>query len=172
MYVVEVDNTSPILAMTGMTLYQKLAGDKPDVGNLRVCGCVAFAHVPKEKRSTKLSQKAIPTLFLGYAQSSLGYRLLDLHTCVLIERLGVSFRKDITADSSHVHNLLARRYTGSQVDLPGKVPFVRLPVDGVLDSVHLPDRMSDIDNQSEVELETVPNDWGCRCQEEMTSRLQ
>ncbi|KAG3239214.1 hypothetical protein PI124_g15835 [Phytophthora idaei] len=64
LYVVEVDNMSPTKALTGTTP-EMITGRKPDVRNLRVCGCVAFAHVPKEKRSHKLSPKAVPTLFLG-----------------------------------------------------------------------------------------------------------
>ncbi|EGZ21863.1 hypothetical protein PHYSODRAFT_285664, partial [Phytophthora sojae] len=76
MYVVEVDNLSSTKALPDMTPYQKLPGMNPDVGKLHVCGWVAFAHVPKKKRASKLSPKAVPTLFLGFSQSSMGYRLL------------------------------------------------------------------------------------------------
>lgn len=110
MYDAEVDNMSPTKALAGMTPYEKLTGTKPDVSNLHVCGCVAFAHVPKKKRASKLSPKAKPTLFLGYAQTSLGYWLLDLRTGNLIEQHDVSFREDITVDSAYVERLLARRY--------------------------------------------------------------
>ncbi|OWZ12428.1 Gag-pol Polyprotein [Phytophthora megakarya] len=72
--------------LSGKTPYKKLTGMKPDVSNLRVCGCVAFAHIVKKKRANKLSSKAVPTLFLGFSQSSLGYRLLNFHTGELIER--------------------------------------------------------------------------------------
>ncbi|KAE8886485.1 hypothetical protein PF003_g29613 [Phytophthora fragariae] len=102
MYVVEVDNMSPTTALSGMTPYERLTGTKPDVGNLHVCGCVAFAHVPKKKRASKLSPKAVPTLFLGYAHTSLGFRLLDLRSADLIERRDVSFREDITVDSAYM----------------------------------------------------------------------
>ncbi|KAE8964363.1 hypothetical protein PR001_g29075, partial [Phytophthora rubi] len=140
MYVVEVDNLSLTKALADMTPYQKLAGMKPDVGKLHVCGCVAFAHVPKKKRASKLSPKAVPTLFLGLSQSSMGYRLLNLLTGDMVERRDVSFRDDITVDSEYVENLLARRYNGSQVVLPDIIPFVRLPVNAVLDTVHLQDK--------------------------------
>ncbi|KAE9171394.1 hypothetical protein PF005_g27158 [Phytophthora fragariae] len=140
MYVVEFDNLSLTKALADMTPYQKLAGVKPDVGKLHVCGCVAFAHVPKKKRASKLSPKAVPTLFLGFSQSSMGYRLLNLLTGDMVERRDVSFRDDITVDSEYVENLLARRYNGSQVVLPDMIPFVRLPVNAVLDTVHLQDK--------------------------------
>ncbi|GKU85719.1 hypothetical protein SLEP1_g345 [Rubroshorea leprosula] len=49
-----------------------------DVGysHLRVFGCKAFMHVPKEQRS-KLDDKAIPCIFVGYGDEEFGYRLWD-----------------------------------------------------------------------------------------------
>ncbi|KAE9013386.1 hypothetical protein PR002_g14521 [Phytophthora rubi] len=156
-YVVEVDNMTPTKALAGMTPYEKLTGTKPDVSNLHVCGCVAFAHVPKKKRASKLSPKAKPTLFLGYAQTSLGYRLLDLRTGNLIEQRDVSFREDITVDSVYVERLLARRYEGSEEGLPVRVPYVRLPVNAVLDTVHIPTRPSDEDSEDD-DMDSVDGD--------------
>lgn len=43
-----------------------------DLSNLKVFGCRAFAHIPKEKRS-KFDPKAIECYFVGYAPN--GYRL-------------------------------------------------------------------------------------------------
>ncbi|KAE8913789.1 hypothetical protein PF010_g23569 [Phytophthora fragariae] len=143
MFVVEVDNMNSTKALPDMTPYQKLTGMKPDVSKLHVCGCVAFAHVPKKKRASKLSPKVAPTLFLSYSQSSLGYRLLNLRTGDLVERRDVSFREDITVDSKYVENLLARRYYGSQVIIPDIISFVRLPVNAVINTVHLPDKVSE-----------------------------
>ncbi|KAE9356332.1 hypothetical protein PR003_g2374 [Phytophthora rubi] len=143
MFVVEVDNMSSTKALPDMTPYQKLTGMKPDVSKLYVCRCVVFAHVPKKKRASKLSPKVAPTLFLSYSQSSLGYRLLNLRTGDLVERRDVSFREDITVDSKYVENLLARRYYGSQVIIPDIISFVRLPVNAVIDTVHLPDKVSE-----------------------------
>ncbi|KAE9297506.1 hypothetical protein PF008_g23728 [Phytophthora fragariae] len=143
MFVVEVDNMNSTKALPDMTPYQKLTGMKPDVSKLHVCGCVAFAHVPKKKRASKLSPKVAPTLFLSYSQSSLGYRLLNLRTGDLVERRDVSFREDITVDSKYVENLLARRYYGNQVIIPDIISFVRLPVNAVINTVHLPDKVSE-----------------------------
>ncbi|KAE8981750.1 hypothetical protein PR003_g17828 [Phytophthora rubi] len=85
MFVVEVDNMSSTKALPYMTPYQKLTGMKPDVSKPHVCGCVAFAHVPKKKRAGKLSPKVVLTLFLGYSQSSLGYRCVPVASskCVM-----------------------------------------------------------------------------------------
>jgi hypothetical protein len=40
-----------------MTPKEKFIGKKPDVSHLRVFGCIAYVHVPNEKRS-KLDPKA------------------------------------------------------------------------------------------------------------------
>lgn len=51
----------------------------PNVDHLRVFGCRAYAHVPKELRR-KLDEKAVEFLFVGYSEESKGYRLLDKNT--------------------------------------------------------------------------------------------
>ncbi|OWY97744.1 Integrase, catalytic core protein [Phytophthora megakarya] len=88
-YVVEVDNMSTTKALDGMTPYEKLFGNKPQVQDLHVCGCVVFHHIPKKKRRNKLDMVADPGVFLGFAKTSLGYRILDLETGKLIERRDV-----------------------------------------------------------------------------------
>jgi hypothetical protein len=44
--------------------------------HLRVFGCKAYVHIPKEQRS-KLDDKATPYIFLGYRNEEFGYRLWD-----------------------------------------------------------------------------------------------
>jgi len=79
-YVVEVDNLSPTKALKGVTPTEKLLGSKPDVAQLKVCGCVGYVFIPKEIRKNKLSAKAEPALFLGFPRTRHGYRLLHLRT--------------------------------------------------------------------------------------------
>ena len=43
---------------------------------LRVFGCKAFVHIPKDERS-KLDAKTIPCVFIGYGHDELGYRFYD-----------------------------------------------------------------------------------------------
>ena len=50
-------NRSPTSALVDKTPYEVWSGQKPSVAHLRVFGCEAFMHVPKEKRS-KLDNKA------------------------------------------------------------------------------------------------------------------
>ena len=50
-------NRSPTLALVDKTPYEVWSSQKPSIAHLRVFGCEAFMHVPKEKRS-KLDNKA------------------------------------------------------------------------------------------------------------------
>ena len=50
-------NRSPTSALVDKTPYEVWFGQKPYVAHLRVFGCEAFVHVPKEKR-IKLDNKA------------------------------------------------------------------------------------------------------------------
>jgi len=49
-----------------MTPEEKFIGKKPDVSHLKVFGCIAYVHVPDEKRS-KLDPKVKKCIFIGYS---------------------------------------------------------------------------------------------------------
>ena len=70
-------NRSPTTALDGITPYECFHGEKPDVSNLRVFGCKAFVHVPKEKRS-KLEGKSVNCIFVGYPSTSKGFKFYDV----------------------------------------------------------------------------------------------
>ena len=67
-------NISPTSALVDKTPYEVWFGQKPFVAHLRVFGCEAFMHVPKEKRS-KLDNKAEKCIFIGYKDGIKGYKL-------------------------------------------------------------------------------------------------
>ena len=69
-------NRSPTKAVTGMTPYEAWTGSKPHVGGLRVFGCQAFVHIPKEERK-KLDSKSRKCVLVGYGSTTKGYRLYD-----------------------------------------------------------------------------------------------
>ena len=56
-------------------LYDLLKGNMID-SYLKVFGCKAFFHVPKEQRS-KLDSKSTPCIFVGYGDAGFGYKLWD-----------------------------------------------------------------------------------------------
>jgi hypothetical protein len=69
-------NRTPIAKVHGMTLEEKFTGKKPDVSHLIVFGCIAYVHVPDEKRS-KLNPKAEKCIFIGYSLEQKGYRCFN-----------------------------------------------------------------------------------------------
>ncbi len=58
-------NRTPTIVVHGMTPEEKFIGKKLDVSHLIVFGCIAYVHVPDEKRS-KLGPKADKCIFIGY----------------------------------------------------------------------------------------------------------
>ena len=48
-------------------------GKDDSYSHLKVFGCKAFAHVPKEQR-LKLDSKATPCIFVGYGDAEFGYK--------------------------------------------------------------------------------------------------
>ena len=73
---VYLKNQSPSKPLQDMTPYEAWFGRKPVANHLRVFGCDAYAHIPKDERS-KFDSKARKCIFLGYGQVTKGYRLYD-----------------------------------------------------------------------------------------------
>ena len=69
-------NRSPTKAVAEMTPYEAWTGKRPQVDGLRVFGCQAFVHIPKDERK-KLDSKSRRCIFLGYGVTTKGYRLYD-----------------------------------------------------------------------------------------------
>ena len=67
----------------------------------KVWGCVTFYKVSDPQR-TKLGPKGLKSVFVGYAQNSMAYRLLDLETNVIIESIHVEFIKNKFISDSNV----------------------------------------------------------------------
>lgn len=55
------------------------SGRKVNLSNLRIFGCLAYAHVPKEKRDSKWDERAVACIFVGYSETQKAYRLLELN---------------------------------------------------------------------------------------------
>ena len=85
-----VRNCSPTTSLKGITPFECLYNRKPDVSNLRVFGCIAFAHIPEHMRK-KLEEKSHKCVFVGYPEGTKGYKLFDLSTKSLIRSRDVIF---------------------------------------------------------------------------------
>jgi hypothetical protein len=71
-------NRSPTKALDGKTPYEAWHGRKPAVSHLRVFGCLAFAK--ELGHIGKLDDRSTPGVFIGYAEGSKAYRILDPKT--------------------------------------------------------------------------------------------
>lgn len=63
---------------------------KPNLKHIRIFGCKAMVHVPKEKRS-KFAPKSIECILVGYCGHAKGYRLLNPQTNKIIVSRDVIF---------------------------------------------------------------------------------
>jgi hypothetical protein len=68
-------NRSPTKALNGRTPYEAWHGRKPAVSHLRVFGCLAFGK--ELGHISKLDDRSTPGVFIGYAEGSKAYRILD-----------------------------------------------------------------------------------------------
>jgi len=82
----------PTLALVNKTPYEVWFGQKPSIAHLRVFGCEAFVHVPKEKRS-KLDNKAEKCIFIGYKDGIKGYKLWNPVTRKVVYSRDVVFKE-------------------------------------------------------------------------------
>ena len=85
-------NRSPTKAVAGMTPHEAWTGEKPQVSGLRVFGCQAFVHIPKDDRR-KLDSKSKKCVFLGYGANTKGYRLYDSQTKKVVYSRDVIFNE-------------------------------------------------------------------------------
>jgi hypothetical protein len=72
-------NRTPTTIVHGMTPKEKFIGKKLNVSHLKVFGCIAYMHVPDEKRS-KLDPKVEKCIFIGYSLEQKGYRYFNPST--------------------------------------------------------------------------------------------
>lgn len=91
---VHVLNRSPTFAVKNVTPEEAWSDRKPSVDHFKVFGCIAYAHVPDEKRK-KLDDKAEKCVFLGVSEHSKAYKLFN----PLTQRVLVS--RDVTFDEEN-----------------------------------------------------------------------
>ena len=90
---VYLGNRSPNSSIGGRMPEELWTGETPKLSHLKVFGCVAYVHVPKELRR-KLDPSGEKLLFVGYCESSKGYRLIDPKTYKITKSRDVIFWKN------------------------------------------------------------------------------
>jgi hypothetical protein len=85
-------NQPPSSKSADKTSHEAWTGKKPSCELLRVFGCDAYVHVPKENRS-KLDNKAEKCIFIGYKDAIEGYKLWNSVTKNTVYSRDVVFRE-------------------------------------------------------------------------------
>ena len=86
--------------------YELCFGKKPNLSYFRVWSCLSYVKIQENKRK-KVGPKAFKCAFVGYAEYSKAYRLIDIVNDVIIESRDASFIKhknvfDSLLNGSHI----------------------------------------------------------------------
>nr|GEX60055.1 ribonuclease H-like domain, reverse transcriptase, RNA-dependent DNA polymerase [Tanacetum cinerariifolium] len=101
-------NSVPTKALEDIIPYEAIKRRKPNLENLRVFGCIAYAKVPLQ-HLTKLDDRSTKMVYLGNEQGSKAYRLFDPTTQRVCVSRDVKFKKDEAWDwkdyrSEHIND--------------------------------------------------------------------
>ncbi|KMQ88074.1 retrovirus-related pol polyprotein from transposon tnt 1-94 [Lasius niger] len=82
-----------VTSKSNKSLFERWAGQKPDLSWIKVFGCVAYTHVPNQQRR-KLDLKAQKMIFVGYQENSNNCRLFDPKTRKITVAASVRFDEE------------------------------------------------------------------------------
>ena len=89
-----------------MTPFQAWHGQKPGAKHLRIFGCAAYTHIPRDERG-KLDSKSRRCVLLGYGSVQKGYRVFDPVTQKVLYSRNVVFNEgDVGMASLHEESTL------------------------------------------------------------------
>ena len=85
---IHILNRSPTLIVQNMTPEEAWSGQRPVVGHFRIFGCVAYAHIPNQRR-TKLDDKGENASFLVLVinQKLINFTIPSLRKLLLVVML-------------------------------------------------------------------------------------
>jgi hypothetical protein len=117
-YIVNHTPTKALKNITSETAWTKI---KPDVSHFRVCGSIAWAHIPDEKRKA-LQPKIEKCIFFGYSKDVKGYRILQPHCNEIIIRRDVKFDENLLAYKPNLSVVPYLTCDPSSTFVPSSVP--------------------------------------------------
>ncbi|XP_026451797.1 uncharacterized protein LOC113352154 [Papaver somniferum] len=86
-------NRCPTNCLNNITPEEAWRGVRPSVRHLKIFGCIAYAHVPKELRK-ELDDKSEKCILVGYSSVTKGYRLYNPEAGKLFTSRDVIFNED------------------------------------------------------------------------------
>ena len=113
---VHVINLSPTVALDGDVPERVWLGKDISYEHLRVFGCRAFVHIPKDERS-KLDVKTRECIFLGYGSDEFGYRMYDPIEKKILRSRDVVFMEDQTIEDIQKTEKTVPQSSHSYVDI-------------------------------------------------------
>ncbi|GJR20718.1 putative RNA-directed DNA polymerase [Tanacetum coccineum] len=114
---VHVINLTPCVPLRFDVPDRVWSGKDVSYRHLRVFGCKASVHIPKDERS-KLDVKGKPCVFLGYGQDEFRYRLYDPVQKKLVRSRDVVFEEDLTLkDVENAKRETIPQYNDDIIDL-------------------------------------------------------
>ncbi|GLU00818.1 hypothetical protein SLE2022_181580 [Rubroshorea leprosula] len=103
-----IQNRSPTAALHHQTPFEAWHGWKPKVTHFKVFGCLAYVHVPSQKR-TKFEENSVKCIFLGYSDETKGYRFYNPITKKLL------ISRDVIFDEKNSWNWNEKKSPGSML---------------------------------------------------------
>jgi hypothetical protein len=99
---VHILNSLPSHALDSSTMPEEIfTGNKPSIANLRIFGCKAYAHIPKEKRR-KLDFKMLECIYIGYVDNRKAYWLYHKPSRQVFESRDVTFDEGMNIEPSRI----------------------------------------------------------------------
>nr|GEX55916.1 ribonuclease H-like domain, reverse transcriptase, RNA-dependent DNA polymerase [Tanacetum cinerariifolium] len=108
-HAIHILNSVPTKALEDITPYEAIKRRKPNLENLRVFGCIAYAKVPSQ-HLTKLDNRSTRMVYLGNEQGSKAYRLFDSTRQRICVSRDVKFKENETWDWKDYMNLKEEVY--------------------------------------------------------------
>nr|GEX07504.1 zinc finger, CCHC-type [Tanacetum cinerariifolium] len=94
-HTIHILNSVPTKALEDITPYEAIKCRKPNLANLKVFGCIAYAKVPSQ-HLMELDDRSTKMVYLGNEHGSKAYRLFDPTTQKICVSRDVKFKEDET----------------------------------------------------------------------------
>ena len=91
MHATHVYNRTPMCHLKWDTPYTLLNGEAPDVSHLKVFGCGAYVHIPKEMCANGLAPKSKLMAYLGHTEGIKAFKFMCLSNNTLYHSTTVLF---------------------------------------------------------------------------------
>ena len=115
---VYLQNRSPTKVLQGITPIEAWTGKKPDVSSLRIFGCAAYAHVPKDERQ-KLDSKVF-SWDMGRIQRAIACMIQESSTAEMfssINELGAEVEKEKSEKEKSEHHEMPEQQERKYVEV-------------------------------------------------------